>query len=343
MKKLLLVLATVIIVSTLIFGGCATSAPSPATPSPAAQSASEPINLKFVSFLTNVYPDNVFMNMFIDKVNEKAKGELVIQYIGGPEAIPQPDQAAAVQRGAVDMGDVFTGIVDGIAPGVGCMEHMEITLEEFRNNGAYDLAAGILMDAGIFFLGQGQPSKPQTKLNYFSKPKIEKPEDFAGLKIALPNPAFVPFTEALGATPAIIGLPDYYTALERGTVDGYNLGMPGVLGFGLAEVTDYVIDEPYSSSGSIFIVNLDKWNALPKNLQDIMIQSAIEVEQEGVGVWDKLLVELKSQLEKDGVEYIKFSPADSAKFHAIYKGATWGMLKGRYPDIAPKFEKLIAP
>ena len=51
------------------------------------------------------------------------------------------------------------------------------------------------------------------------KKKVEKPEDFKGLRIGTATAARA-LTEGWGAAPVNLQLTDYYTAMERNTVDG---------------------------------------------------------------------------------------------------------------------------
>jgi len=332
MKKLLLVLLAVVVVSALVFSGC----PGPAPPK-------EPTVLKLVAFLPDVPPGNVFYHMLIDKVEAKSNGELIIDWVGGPEAIPPPDLAGAVQRGSIDMVSAIYSPMDAMIPGWECLTHMTISIAEFRKSEAWDMAAGLCEDKGIYFLGHAVPCKPMTMAAYFSKVKIEKPEDFAGLMIASPGPSYHAMVEALGATPVFMFFADYFTAMERGTVDGYTVGVPGIIDWGCVDVTNYMIDELMGSCGGAFLVNLEVWNNLSKDEQDVLTEAMLEVEIEGEAVWDNIIVDTKTQISAAGVEIIKFSPADSERFRAIYMETAWSSVMERNPELVAKFKEIVAP
>ena len=81
-----------------------------------------------------------FDRAFIQRVNEKAKGELIIKYRGGPETIPAFDQGKAVQKGVVDISIVPYGFYEPLAPGIGGAMLTQVSLEEERKpGGGYDL------------------------------------------------------------------------------------------------------------------------------------------------------------------------------------------------------------
>src|SRR4030042_6787293 len=76
------------------------------------------IPLNYVSFIpvTN-YEFARSKPLFIDRVNEKAKGELIINVRGGPEIIPAYDLAFAAQKGTIDMTMIPTGFLENLVPG----------------------------------------------------------------------------------------------------------------------------------------------------------------------------------------------------------------------------------
>ena len=92
-----------------------------------------------------------FDRAFIQRVNEKAKGELIIKYRGGPETIPAFDQGKAVQKGVVDISIVPYGFYEPLAPGIGGAMLTQVSLEEERKpGGGYDLLNEIHKKGGLF-------------------------------------------------------------------------------------------------------------------------------------------------------------------------------------------------
>jgi TRAP-type C4-dicarboxylate transport system substrate-binding protein len=335
MKKLFLVVSMALAASTLIIGGCAEPAPAPAP--------QKQIVLKLVAFHPDVLPSKIWTTMFIDKVKAKSNDQLIIEYVGGPEVIPVPEQPAAVQKGAVDIANCVYTFTPAPATAVECLGYSEVDYGEWRKSGAYDLAQELLNKVNIYFLGHGFPTGVNRAGLYFSNVKIEKPEDFAGLKVGCPGADTVGIVEALGGSPVPINYTDFYTAMERGVLDAYFFATSGVTDFSLQDVTKYMIDERFSCGGSPLYINLDKWNSLPKNLQDVMNEAAIELEQEGKIEYEKVDAASVKKIQEAGTQIIKFSPADSKRFHTILTDALWKQFIERYPEYGPKFKALIAP
>ncbi len=327
---LIVLLVAVLIVPLIIHGACATTAPG------------EAVKLRFVSFLPNTPPNNIPDMYFINKVNEKAKGKLIVEHIGGPEAIAPPDAPVSVRNGTIEMARCLYTLVDSMAPGVECLSHNEISYAEVRKK-AGDYIQSLFNKSGLYWLGYAAPVPIQAFLYLNANKRIGKPEDFAGMKISTPGPSPIPFFKALGATPVVIPLHEVFTAVERGVVDGFLLSLESVPGFGLHEVTKYCIDHPYTSCPDAIIVNPDKWNALPKDLQKILTESAIEHENEFPDVYLKEMANPGRQKMLDaGMEFLKFSDADAKRFHDMYKEASWSAMIGKNPEIATKLKGLIA-
>ncbi|MDZ4245551.1 MAG: hypothetical protein U1D67_00355, partial [Dehalococcoidia bacterium] len=169
-----------------------------------------PVTLKLFTFLPDIPPENVPIHMFMDKVNQKAAGQLVVQYGGGPDAIAPQDLAGATQKGVVSLACHIMSLADAVVPGARVIIHNELPLKEFRAR-AQDYIQGMFNEAGLYYLGLSHAVEPQTFNNLFSiKKPITKPEDFAGLTMASPSPLAFPLYRALNANPVFIPLHNYF-------------------------------------------------------------------------------------------------------------------------------------
>lgn len=251
----------------------------------AGQAADKPITLSFVSFvpLASKYHFQNMKEKFINKVNERAKGELVIKVRGGPEAIPPFDLGMAVQRGTVDMANVPTGFFEGLVPGIDCSRLSDYSVEEERANGTVAYLREMYAKAGIRYVGRAEATE-KGFFYLFSNKKVEKREDFKGLKLG-GSTAFHGFYENLGAGATKIALPEYHSALERGVVDGVFTSLSVGVQFGLHEVSKYIVGPGIYRSNVAMICNGKKWDAIPGHLQEIITQTMEEFEN-GFAVFD---------------------------------------------------------
>ena len=100
-----------------------------------------------------------------------------------------------------------------------------------------------------------------------SKKQVKTMEDLKGLKLrALAGPPTEVF-KAMGAVPVLLGMPDVYLAMQKGTIDGSGIPLGTLEIFNLYEVAKYWTHCPISTSFFSVTMNKGKWNALPPDVQ----------------------------------------------------------------------------
>jgi TRAP-type C4-dicarboxylate transport system substrate-binding protein len=304
--------------------------------------AAEPITLSFVSFvpLANKVEFQQIKSRFIDRVNERAKGELFIKVRGGPEAIPPFNLGVSVQKGVIDMATIPTAFFDALVPGADetCMS--DYTAWEERENGIYEYIRDMYKKAGLYYLGRAGATEPGFFFLYINK-RAEKPADFKGLKLG-GSTAFHGFYRELGASIATLAIPEYHSAMERGVVDGVVTSLPVGIQFGLHEISKYLILPSFYRATPALPINLKKWNSLPKHLQDLMTECMAQFEKEFSAFEKEERASDLKRVEAAGVEIIRYPP-DMAKWflNAAAEGA-WKNAQKRFPgDVIPKLKERI--
>ncbi len=294
-----------------------------------------------VSFLPDIPPGGNWAKDFIDKVAEYSGGAMTIKF-SGPEAVPMPDQVAAVQRGTFDIGSVLSPFADTLVPGSNSIGRAEYNPMELRaladQEGAFKYYSDEFAKSGIKYLGASVSSEPQVQTVFYLGKEITTLDELKGMKIAAVGGSNKAFIEALGATVVPIDFTDYFTSMERGTVDAYNVGIPGILDFGLTPVTKAILNEPFSSCGGMMLMNMDKWNSLSPAQQDVLTKAMTQTEIDGAAMFTKTVEEVIAQITSEGVVEIKLSPEDSKAFYLAYRDSMWAEDIARWPDIGPKLE-----
>jgi len=235
--------------------------------------------LTFVSFvpLSNRVEYQFFKANFIDKVNKKAKGRLVIDVKGGPEVIRPFDLGVSVQKGIIDMATIPLAFFDSLIPAASIIHLSDYTAIEERQNGIYNEVQKIFERAGLFYLGRGEATEKGYFVMFLRK-KAERPADFGQLKLG-GSTSFHGWYKRLGATAVTLAIPEYNTALERGVVDGLVTSPYVAFQYGLHEVSKYMILPGAYRSTVVVPVNLHKWNSLPKDLQQLLLYMMVEFEK----------------------------------------------------------------
>jgi len=307
-----------------------------------AAAADKPITLSWVSFTSPMSATaKTIQKGFFDRVNEMGKGELVIKFRGGPEAIAAFDQGKAVQRGIVDISVVPIGFYEALVPGVGGMMLSRVSLEEERRpGGGYDYLVEMHKKGGLYYLGRGVP----TKENFFYltlNKRVEKPEDFKGLKVGTATAGFAA-AQAWGASVVSLRMPEYYSAMERGLVDGVaTSALSSWVAQGVYEVTKYFVDHPYYQSTVGVIMNLDRWNKLPADLQKLLTEAMVQSEKYQLEEAEKEYAKMRKKIEASGVEFYKFAPEVAKWFLETAYDAAWAYQMKRFPEVTPKLKALL--
>ena len=103
---------------------------------------------------------------------------------------------------------------------------------------------------------------------------IQTPDDLEGFRIRTPpGRLWIDLFKTLGAYPAPIDYAQLYAALKNHDVDGQENPGTMVLGGRLFEVQKYLSVTNHMWSARWMLANLDAWNALPADIQDVVTRN----------------------------------------------------------------------
>jgi TRAP-type C4-dicarboxylate transport system substrate-binding protein len=325
MKKTSFLLVVFIGVGLLLMGGL-----------PVKESAAEAkIVIKAVTAWPVTHVGNDYYKKFIERVNDRAKGELEIKLIGGPEVVSVFDQLKAVSTGTVDMShgsqDYYAGIVpEGSIPGLAKHKNQ---LKAFRESGIWETYVQAYLERGkVAFLGNlwiGMPFYIMT-----NKP-VSKLDDVKGLKLrGVGGLGDVIFGE-LGVSAVKIASAETYEGLQRGVVDGALRNVVSLVEFKEYEVMKYIIYPSfYAAYGGVYMGE-KKWDSIPKNLQTMIKEVMIETEVEANKYYEEMdKARLKEVQEKHGMKVIYLSDKDIAKLDEAHSSPA---IKSWISNKAPKY------
>lgn len=145
----------------------------------------------------------------------------------------------------------------------------------------------------------------------FHSPKkiVRRPDDLKGLRVAATG-WYVTLAKVLGAVPVALGGPERYMGLERGVIDGSWDLYAGMFAMKILEVTNNYVEADFGDSSGIAIMNRDKFNALPPDIQKIFRDNRDFAMQE----WLKMGVgETKmglSEAKKRGHNFVQLTPEE---------------------------------
>jgi len=126
---------------------------------------------------------------------------------------------------------------------------------------------------------------------------INSVNDLRGLKIrTMENPVHLDSFKALGANPTPMSWP-IYTELQTGVIDGQENPLPIIYAYKFWEVQKYLAISEHFYSPAPLLMNLEKYNSLPLEIQKIFLSTAKEVAH-----YERALIQ---EQEKNYTEFMK--------------------------------------
>lgn len=341
-KGIFLVALVFVLVASVVIVGCAPAPKPTPTPVPApapAPAGPKPVELKLWSAWT---PDiematDPFMFWFRDRINDKGKAVgLSVKYLGGPEVFPPSEGTDAVKKGLVDMGFTAAVYYIGLVPEADAIKLSRIKPWEERANGAYELMNQFHQkQINAYYLWR---AALDDFFQLYLNVERTKP-DLSGLKLRS-TPAYDAVIKALNGVPVTIAGPETYTAVERGTVDGYGFTVTEPRSRKLETVTKYIWGPRFYGSPTVMIFNLDRWKSLHDEQRAFLTKLAQDLERESDTVWDAAAKSAIAFYLKAGMKEMKFAPADEKYFLDTAYDIGWKTVLSKAPEVA-KFKALV--
>jgi TRAP-type C4-dicarboxylate transport system substrate-binding protein len=281
MKKVLMILVTAVIILVSAFAAVSCGEPKP----------SEPVVLKFASAATGNYQEGE--QAFCDAFNARCGPDYTIEYYGAESMLGFVELLDGVRTGAADMAAITPNFNSFDEPKLGAVE-MPFLL---NNLDAHRYAVPKLMPLYAEILENQFNQKLLCLHNYtgmalISTKPVETIDDWDGLLVQSISPVISSIIEAMGGAP-VSGQPytESYSLIEKGTVDGVITAPAAMRIFALTDVADYMTAAYMVPAIHGFSINLNTWNSLPDDIQDILLEEAQKqsdvIDEWLVGEWEK--------------------------------------------------------
>jgi TRAP-type C4-dicarboxylate transport system substrate-binding protein len=287
MKKFLLILFAVILTGGLIQSSDSLAAPA------------KVFKLTYALFQPAAAPLSVKNTEFAKEIEKRTNGQVQITVFQGGSLLSGPAMYEGVRSGIADMGNCLTVYNPGAFPFTSIAELPAMAESGWAvSHAQYDYLAkyqpkewadvhmittvGDAMNIGALAM---------------AKTPILKLEDWKGKTIRTVNPKVV---TALGGTVKDVPMADVYDALSKGVIDG-EVGAPEPLrAWRLADVAKHITVNAGVVQPSVLwynIMNKDKWNSLPPDIQKTITDVGKEYSGKLGSAWDEQSV--------GGIEYAK--------------------------------------
>ncbi len=263
---------------------------------------------------------------FCQKMGEVSEGRLIFEPFPAGAIVGTFEMFDAVKAGVFDAmhcfdlywagKDAVFGFLSSYPFGMDRPDQWETWYEEL---GGKEIAREAYGQHNMMYVG---PIQHDDNLIH-SKVPIRSFEDFKGKRIRYPGGMIADIYRAAGVSTVLLPGGEVYPALEKGVIDASDFVGAAInynLGFG--EIAKYIIMGPPSTPClhqpvdlMSLDINLAKWKALPKYLQD-MVEAVVKWHS-----WDQYTAIQKADIEafelfqkKQGVTVIRLKESDIEKF-----------------------------
>ena len=289
-------------------------------PHSATKAEAQTFNFTYSTFFPPTHIQTKVPEAWIAEIEKRSKGQIKIQLFTGGSLTPAPQIYDGVVKGISDFGLSVFAYSPGRFPVIAAVDNplgypdafvaTKTINELYRKFNPKELS-----DVHVCYLFAHGPGILHTA----TKP-VKTLEDVKGLKIRSTGTSQL-IVRALGGAPVAMSQGETYDALKKNIVDGTLVPVEALEGFKQGEVLKYTT-ETYSASysqGFFVAMNLDKWNALPKDLQQIITDVSKEYEDITAKAWEDSDESGRKFCLNLGHEFIKLSDAESAKFKEAVK------------------------
>ena len=310
------------------------------------QASAQEVTLNAVTALqqTNTLSKSFFAN-FMKPLNARGKGIVQIKYLGGQDVVHPTKAAAALKRGQFEMLHSPTAYYIGKVPEGYAMLAANQPPQTLRKNGGWEILQEIYAKkVGARLVAWGESATSYNMYLMF-KPKFDKDgvPDLTGVKMRATG-TYRPLFKALGASTINMKSSEIYTAIQRGTVQGFGWPDVALVPLGLHKIVKYRVTPNFYHTNTVVTINLDAWKGLPKKVKDIVGEAAITYERTSLAYMETERKREEKILHDAGVKDINLKGEAARKYLAIAYGEVWKQLKQRSPEYHDKLRpKLYIP
>lgn len=272
------------------------------------------IRLKGANFLPPIIPQSTLLGEFLDDLEARTDGRVKVRYFPGGSLLKAPAMLKGIESGITDIGLAHIEYTRGRFP---VMEVLELPLGYYSAWVANEVIHDFYVkfkpeefdDVKVLWFHGNSPSVLVT-----TKP-VRKLEDLKGMVIRAPG-VMGDVVKALGGAGSPLSIVEVYDGLAKNVIDGVFIGIADIKSFKLAEVAKYVTDTRFFGQVYPFYVVMNKrsYGKLPADVKEVFDTLTGEYKEKYHLMWNAIDFGFKADAEKHGVEMIKLSQAERARW-----------------------------
>jgi TRAP-type C4-dicarboxylate transport system substrate-binding protein len=270
------------------------------------------------------FPESLYMSgpaiYFAQEVEKRSGGKIKMRMFHGGSLGKPNEILDLVAKGAIDAGALVQGYFTSALPFAAMTNSLPMT---FFDGEAVMRVAIELDKSDSNQIAEYEQNNIKPLINRFlpnykliCTSPIRTVADFEGKKIRTFGNYMPKMFDALKATPVNVLPNDMYEALKRGSMDCSYLTTPFFVQYKLYEVAPYVIDVKLGGINAYFLAfNKRKFDALPKNVQDLLVQVGRDATEFGVKQTYEVESTAMAEVKAAGTKVIVFE--EQAKLEEV--------------------------
>ncbi|MBQ6663403.1 MAG: TRAP transporter substrate-binding protein [Firmicutes bacterium] len=290
---------------------------------------------------------------FKELVEEKTNGRIKVTIHPNAEMGTSANEINLVLGGVVDAQYANSYTIEAFEPAeaiyslpflfdLSDMSNGEALLKTTMENEKVDeILHELYAEKGIYRLGNF-PTLLGSVLVANNKRPVEKLEDYAGLKVRHPGGMFAElYVSSMGGSPTMVTASEVPVGLQQGVFDGLLANIAHI--HDSRWDTNYLTLPYWGTCSCPILINMDWWNKLPADLQDIMNNEVVPELKE-------YIYELVPQREFDALEEMQQDPynvqvtiLDKAEYDRIIEetGVREAAINKYLDEAGPKAQELV--
>ena len=255
-----------------------------------------------------------YVETMLNQISEESGGRLKFLFYPGGSLFGGGEAVDAVRSGSADICWNATSITVGVFPvseflnvplnGITCARMGSKVMRDMYNE--IPECAAEYEDFYVLEL-QGNCAAPLSP----TQVKIESPADLKGLSIRSAGTVQSNYINMIGAAASSMSTSEVYEALEKNVVNGMTNDWHNIDCFSLYEVVKYVMDYTINTTSCFMLMNKDKYNSLPEDLQQLLDKYNDYASDMAGWYWDSCRFSTAYKMGEFGVEI--YEPSEEVR------------------------------
>ncbi len=291
-------------------------------------------------------PNFALQKGWAESVGEMSEGRISVEMLPVESIVAHNETQDAIAAGILDGHITDTSYFSGKDPAFGLIANPvgawsdPQQMFDFMDNGGSELMNELVEPYGLHFIGATTPGLEA----FVSKVPLEGVDDLKGLKMRAPEGLVQQVFAAAGAAPVNLPGSEVFTSLDKGVIDAADYTVFSTnQAQGMHDVATHPVYPGFHSMPLVEVsMNLEKWNALPDDLKQVMEESVAAFAQKQVSTLNEADEAAVLEAKEGGeVTVHDWSEEERAKFRQIAMGE-WEKVAERSDNAKKVYETLTS-